>query len=200
MQYFCYLFDELRRTPLLRRWEHSRRSGAPRTRAGACRGTPDRLRAREVDRGPEPRVRGPRPRVRRPGPREGADTQRPQALGGCSIIPGLYTRLKAVPTAPSSRRGLTCAPSVPPSRLSVTMPRGGTRPGEEVKDGSHADNRGRGNRGDIALAAAPLRVRAGAARSSGPFPYPVHRSPWKGNSQKFRFAPALYSRSSYVET
>ena len=36
------------------------------------------------------------------------------------------------------------------SGLSVTMLRGGTRPGEEVRDGPHGANRGVGNRGGVA--------------------------------------------------
>ena len=50
---------------------------------------------------------------------------------------------------------------LPPFRYDA--PRG-TRPGEEVRDGSHADNRGRGNRGGIAPTTAPLRLRAGTLR------------------------------------
>jgi hypothetical protein len=53
------------------------------------------------------------------------------------------------------------------SGLSVTMPGGGTRPGEEVRDGPHSDNRGSGNRGGVAPTAAPLRSRAGTLRGSG---------------------------------
>ena len=56
------------------------------------------------------------------------------------------------------------APVLRGSGLSVTMPRGGTRPGEEVRDGSYADNRGRGNRGGIVPPALRLlRVGAGTA-------------------------------------
>ena len=45
-----------------------------------------------------------------------------------------------------------------------TIPRGGTQPGEEVRDGSHADNRGGGNRGGLAPTALRLlRVGAGTA-------------------------------------
>jgi hypothetical protein len=33
----------------------------------------------------------------------------------------------------------------------------GNPPGEEVRDGSHVDNRGGGNRGGVAPTAAPLR-------------------------------------------
>ncbi len=39
---------------------------------------------------------------------------------------------------------------------------GGTRPGEEVRDGPHSDNCCGGNRGGVAPTAAPLRPRAGA--------------------------------------
>src|SRR5215207_2917292 len=45
--------------------------------------------------------------------------------------------------------------------LSVTMPGGGTRLGEEVRDGPHNNNRCGGNRGGVARTAAPLRPRAG---------------------------------------
>jgi hypothetical protein len=47
------------------------------------------------------------------------------------------------------------------------MPGGGTRPGEEVSDGPHSDNRCGGNRGGVAPTAAPLRSRAGILRGSG---------------------------------
>jgi hypothetical protein len=53
------------------------------------------------------------------------------------------------------------------SVLSVTMPGGGTRPGEEVRDGPHSDNRCGDNRGGVARTAAPLRSRAGILRGSG---------------------------------
>jgi hypothetical protein len=43
----------------------------------------------------------------------------------------------------------------------------GTWLGEEVSDGTHADNRGGGNRGGVAPTAPPLRLRAGALRGSG---------------------------------
>src|SRR5215204_1085641 len=46
--------------------------------------------------------------------------------------------------------------------LSVTMPGGGTRPGEEVRDGPHNNNRCGGNRCGAAPTAAPLRLRVGA--------------------------------------
>src|SRR5688572_21926301 len=51
--------------------------------------------------------------------------------------------------------------------LSVTMPGGGTRPGEEVRDGPHSDNRGGGNRGGVARTAAPIKPQAGTVRGSG---------------------------------
>jgi hypothetical protein len=47
------------------------------------------------------------------------------------------------------------------------MPGGGTRPGEEVRDGPHGDNRCGGNRGGVAPTAAPLRPLAGILRGSG---------------------------------
>jgi hypothetical protein len=68
---------------------------------------------------------------------------------------------------PILQRGLRFAPSLRDSGLWVTMPGGGTRPGEEVKDGSHSDNRCCGNRGGVAPTAAPLRSRAGILRGSG---------------------------------
>src|SRR5215203_2449361 len=46
--------------------------------------------------------------------------------------------------------------------LSVTMPGGGTRPGEEVRDGPHNNNRCGGNRCGVAPTAAPLRPQAEA--------------------------------------
>ena len=45
--------------------------------------------------------------------------------------------------------------------LSVTMPGGGTRPGEEVRDGPHNNNRCGGNRGGVAPTAASLKPRVG---------------------------------------
>jgi hypothetical protein len=68
---------------------------------------------------------------------------------------------------PILQRGLSIAPSLRDSGLWVTMPGGGTRPGEEVKDGPHGDNCGGGNRGGVAPTAAPLRSRAGILRGSG---------------------------------
>jgi hypothetical protein len=52
--------------------------------------------------------------------------------------------------------------------LWVALTRGGTRPGEEVRDGSHGDNRCGGNRCGITPTAAPLRPQAGALRGPGP--------------------------------
>src|SRR5215218_9861349 len=40
------------------------------------------------------------------------------------------------------------------------MPGGGTRPGEEVRDGPHNNNRCGGNRGGVTPTAAPLRARS----------------------------------------
>jgi hypothetical protein len=57
-------------------------------------------------------------------------------------------------------RGLCFVPVLRGSSLSVTMPGGGTRPGEEVRDGPHGDNRGGGNRGGVAHTAASLRARS----------------------------------------
>ena len=45
------------------------------------------------------------------------------------------------------------------------MPGGGTRPGEEVRDGPHSDNRCGGNRGGVAPTAASLRPRVGPGLS-----------------------------------
>ena len=70
---------------------------------------------------------------------------------------------------PFLQRGLRFAPVLQGSGLSVTMPGGGTCPGEEVRDGSHGDNRCGGNRGGIAPTAAPLRPQVGPGLSgSGP--------------------------------
>ena len=44
---------------------------------------------------------------------------------------------------------------------------GGTRPGEEVRDGPHSDNRGSGNRCGVAPTAAPLRSQAGLYNALG---------------------------------
>ena len=49
--------------------------------------------------------------------------------------------------------------------LSVTMPGGGTRPGEEVRDGPHNNNRCGGNRGGVAPTAASLKPRVGLGLS-----------------------------------
>jgi hypothetical protein len=61
---------------------------------------------------------------------------------------------------PILQRGLCFAPSLRDSGLWVTMPGGGTRLGEEVRDGPHRDNRGGGNRGGVAHTAASLRPQA----------------------------------------
>lgn len=54
------------------------------------------------------------------------------------------------------------------SGLSVTMPLGETRQGEEVRDGPYDHNRGGGNRGGVAPATVPLLMpRAGILRGSG---------------------------------
>ena len=42
---------------------------------------------------------------------------------------------------------------------------GEPRPGEEVRDGSHGDNRGGDNRGGVAPTAAPLRPQVGPGLS-----------------------------------
>src|SRR5215207_6506623 len=63
--------------------------------------------------------------------------------------------------SPILQRGLRFAPRLRGSGLWVTMPGGGTRLGEEVRDGPHNNNRGGGNRCGVAPAAAPLRPRAG---------------------------------------
>jgi hypothetical protein len=87
---------------------------------------------------------------------------------------------------PILQRGLRFAPSLRDSGLSVTMPGGGTRLGEEVKDGPHGDNRGGGNRFGVAPTAAPLRSRAGILRGSGLYTvlgraFCTH-PPWRGPS------------------
>jgi hypothetical protein len=87
---------------------------------------------------------------------------------------------------PILQRGLRFAPSLRDSGLSVTMPGGGTRPGEEVRDGSHSDNRCCGNRFGVAPTAAPLRSRAGILRGSGLYTvlgraFCTH-PPWRGPS------------------
>ena len=53
-------------------------------------------------------------------------------------------------------RPLRFVPILRGSFDSVTMPRGGTRQAEEVRDGSHANNRGGGNRGGVAPTAVAL--------------------------------------------
>ena len=53
------------------------------------------------------------------------------------------------------------------SGLSVTMPGGGTRLGEEVRDGPYGDNRGSGNRCGVAPTATPLRSQAGLYNALG---------------------------------
>jgi hypothetical protein len=59
-------------------------------------------------------------------------------------------------------RGLRFAPRLRSCGLWVTMPGGGTRPGEEVRDGPHNNNRCGGNRCGVAPTAAPLSPRAEA--------------------------------------
>jgi hypothetical protein len=79
---------------------------------------------------------------------------------------------------------LRIAPRLQDSVLSVTMPGGGTRLGEEVRDGPHGDNRCGSNRCGVAPTAAPLRARAAALWCSGPYnalgragwPHPL----WRG--------------------
>jgi uncharacterized protein YjbI with pentapeptide repeats len=61
---------------------------------------------------------------------------------------------------PILQSGLRFAPSLRDSGLSVTMPGGGTRPGVEVRDGPHNNNRCGSNRGGVAPTAAPLRPRS----------------------------------------
>ena len=56
---------------------------------------------------------------------------------------------------------LRFASSLRGSGLWVTIPDGGTRPGEEVRDDPHSDNRGGSNRCGVAPTAAPLRSQAG---------------------------------------
>src|SRR5215207_7868549 len=68
---------------------------------------------------------------------------------------------------PILQRGLRFAPRLRGCGLFVTMLCGGTRPGEEVRDGPHNNNRGGGNRCGVAPTAAPLRPPAGTLRGSG---------------------------------
>jgi hypothetical protein len=77
----------------------------------------------------------------------------------------------AAPRALPLWRGPSIAPSLRGSCLFITMPRGGTRQAEEVRDGSHANNRGSGNRCGVAPTAASLRPLdwAGVLRGSSPF-------------------------------
>jgi hypothetical protein len=60
-----------------------------------------------------------------------------------------------------------CTPVLRDSGLCVTMPGGGTRLGEEVRDGPYGDNRRGGNRSGVAPAAAPLRSQAGLYNALG---------------------------------
>jgi hypothetical protein len=77
---------------------------------------------------------------------------------GAMRAPAFILSLAALIWAPHPPwRGLCFAPSLRDSGLSVTMPGGGTRLGEEVRDGPHSDNRGGGDRSGVAPAAAPLR-------------------------------------------
>jgi hypothetical protein len=68
------------------------------------------------------------------------------------------------------------------------MPFGGNRPGEEVRDGPHSDNRSGGNRSGIAPTAAPLRPQAGVLRDSGLYTDPG-RALLSLLERGFRFAP-----------
>ncbi len=86
---------------------------------------------------------------------------------------------------------LRFAPRLRDSVLSVTMPGGGTRLGEEVRVGPHGDNRCGDNRCGIAPTAAPLRPQDAALWCSGLYtapgragwPHPL----WRG----LCFAPSL---------
>ena len=66
----------------------------------------------------------------------------------------------------------------------------GTRPGEEVRDGPHSDNRCGGNRSGIVPTAAPLRSQAGVLRDSGLYTDPG-RALLSLLERGFRFTPLL---------
>src|SRR5829696_954141 len=66
--------------------------------------------------------------------------------------------------SPILQRGPSLRPE-PTGAVAFPLPcLGGTRMGEEVRDGPHGDNRGSGNRGGVAPTAAPLRPQAGVLR------------------------------------
>src|SRR5918994_4178930 len=81
--------------------------------------------------------------------------------------------------SPSLARGIV-------NDLWVALTRGGIRPGEEVRDGSHGDNRCCGNRCGITPTAAPLRPQIGPALSGSGLYNALGRAlwtpPWRGPS------------------
>ena len=82
--------------------------------------------------------------------------------------PGVYRWPRHSYFSHRIRRGLRFTPVLRAEGLCVTMPCGGTRPGEEVRDASHNSNRGGGDRRGIAPAAAPLiSLRAASFPSQG---------------------------------
>ena len=65
------------------------------------------------------------------------------------------------------QRGLAFPPRYGAPVFPLLCLAGGTRPGEEVRDGSHSDNRGGCDRGGVAPTAVTLRSQTGALRGSG---------------------------------
>jgi hypothetical protein len=96
-------------------------------------------------------------------------------------------------------RPLRCARGATPDlrgvSLSVTMPGGGTRPGEEVRDGPHDNNRGGGTRCGVAPTAASLRPRAGLSGSG------LYTAPGRGScARKRRGVPADVAGAPCIRT
>src|SRR5215203_7015843 len=89
----------------------------------------------------------------------------------------LSLRLSVVLDAPASIMGSEHPPCLAPALrfasslrgcgLWVTIPDGGTRPGEEVRDDPHSDNRCGGNRCGVAPTADPRSPRPGQGSLSG---------------------------------
>jgi hypothetical protein len=89
-----------------------------------------------------------------------------RSVGANGELPIQERVLYPAPRSPFTGRGgvehANPGPRLRVCGFSVTMPGGGTCPGEEVRDGSHG-----GNRGGVAPTAAPLRPPAGTLRGSG---------------------------------
>jgi hypothetical protein len=85
--------------------------------------------------------------------------------------------------SPSLARGIV-------NDLWVALTRGGTRPGEEVRDGSHGDNRCGGNRCGITPTAAPLRPQIGPGLSGSGLYNALGRALWTPPWRGPRFAPS----------